>query len=144
MRKIFIFVTAILLFIISSKKILAEVIQGNSSAQSSVTTNVSGNGQVHTRIEIEQNGVKKVVESDKPGKIEVKVENNSSSVKINGVEQETNNSTASSSNDKSDKKVSPSASLAPTVMPKPNQSNNVFLNSLKELLQKFFKSFLSF
>ncbi len=142
MKKTFIFLTTILLFLVSSKKIFAEIIQGNSSAESRVETNVQGNGQVYTRIEVDQNGVKKVVESDKPGKIEVKVENNSSSVKIDGVEQEPN-----SSKNSNEEKVSPSpsSSPSPTIMPKnSSKTREDLLTSFKDFLQKLLRSFFHF
>lgn len=54
----------------------AEIIQGQATSNTSVTTNIQGSGQVHTYIRSTVNGQTKTVEGDKPGTY---ILNNSSS-----------------------------------------------------------------
>ena len=66
--------TAILLSVAPSS--YAEIIQGDASSSTSVTTNMQGSGEVHTYIQSTVNGQTKTLESNKPGTYTL---NNSSS-----------------------------------------------------------------
>ena len=69
----------LLLPLIFTPQVFAEnITTGNASAKSTVETNVDG-GSVTTHIEVEANGEKKVLDSDKPGTYKVEVKNNGSS-----------------------------------------------------------------
>ncbi len=68
----------ILLFFVFAPQVFAEnITTGNASAQSTVDTTVDG-GSVTTHIEVEANGQKKVLDSDKPGNYKVEVKSNGS------------------------------------------------------------------
>lgn len=45
----------------------ADIIQGDASSSTSVTTNIQGSGEVHTYIQSTVNGQTKTLESNKPG-----------------------------------------------------------------------------
>ena len=68
------------LLIILPQKIYGESITtGNASAKSEVRTEVQGDANVYTKIEVEANGEKKTLESNEPGthSLEVKSDANS-------------------------------------------------------------------
>lgn len=83
--------------IIFPQKIYGESITtGNASAKSTVTNEVQGGSNVYTKIEVEANGEKKVLETTEPGTHEVKVENNSNAtaeaeVEIGNLQNESTN-----------------------------------------------------
>ncbi len=71
----------LLLFFISISQSFAEgITTGNASSYSKVETNIEGNGNVQTHIEVEANGEKKLLDRDKPGTYEVNI---NSDTKIN-------------------------------------------------------------
>ena len=64
--------------IILSILLTTTIITGDSYSKSTVTNQVEG-GNVYTRIEVEANGEKKILESSKSGKHEVEVKSSGSS-----------------------------------------------------------------
>ncbi|MDP3987990.1 MAG: hypothetical protein Q8P80_02495 [Candidatus Levybacteria bacterium] len=117
-------------FIASGKIAFAQnITTGNSSAKSSVTTNVNGSGNVYTKIEVEANGEKKTLEASGPGNYKLEV---------------------GSSSSKSESKSSSSAStIKPSPWPKINRKSNdvasFMINEVQNLakrivriLQEFF------
>lgn len=66
--------------------LLATIITGNTSTSTKVTTSVSGDDAiVETNITSEINGKKVTVTRNEPGTVEVKQENDTTSVTVNGV-----------------------------------------------------------
>lgn len=66
-------VLLLIFFLIFVPNVSAEIVEGKSSASSSVETNISGNGQVYTRIEVQVNDRKEVLEATKPGNYKLEV-----------------------------------------------------------------------
>lgn len=65
--------------IILSILLTTTIITGDSYSKSTVNNQVEGEGSVYTRIEVEANGEKKILESSKSGKHEVEVKSSGSS-----------------------------------------------------------------
>ena len=65
-KKLLVLTGAISFFIFVSQA-HAEIVQGNASSSTSVTTNIQGSGSVHTYIQSTVNGQTQTVEGDKPG-----------------------------------------------------------------------------
>lgn len=63
----------ILFFLFSSPAYTQDITIGNSSSYSSVETNIQGEGNVKTHIEVNVNGEKKVLDASKPGSYEFNV-----------------------------------------------------------------------
>lgn len=101
-----------------------EIQTGNASAKSSVETNIEGNGNVETHIEIQANGEKKVIDSNKPGKIEVTLGS-----KNNSIETE--------------KDSSPAANIKKEIKNINNQkiTSDKLLNDIANFFKKIFKFF---
>ena len=62
--------------------ILANIEEGNSSSTSTVETTISGSGNVYTRIEVQANNQKKVLEASQPGTYQLKVSSSPASTDI--------------------------------------------------------------
>lgn len=111
----------------ASPNFIAQAIQtGNSSAQSSVQTNIQGNGSVSTHIEVSANGEKKVLDSNSPGTYKLEVQSNN--------------------NNNSDQNITPIISLFPiptatptsTLIPKKTEAHkSSFLSDIEKNIQKF-------
>jgi hypothetical protein len=116
---------------------------GNASAQSTVQTDVQGSGSVSTHIEINANGVKKVLDSNSPGTYKLEVQSNGNSSSENNNDNQTITPTVS---------LSPTPTIAPTATPTPpiivktrENHNSSFLSNIAQDIQNFFdKIFSSF
>lgn len=122
MRKI---IFLLFLFLISQKQVEAQIKEGKVESNVSVDTNIKGEGNVKTRIEVNVNGNKKIVESDKPGKIEVKVRNGSIDVKESSPSPKSEVLSPSSKQEKKDE-----------------QFISSIIKNIFDKLQKFFNNFL--
>ena len=83
MKKLyFSYLLLILLFFFpfTSQSFAQGITTGNASSYSKVETNIEGNGNVQTYIEVEANGEKKVLDADKPGNYKLNI---NSDTKIN-------------------------------------------------------------
>lgn len=78
-----------LVFLIAQKSFAQDITTGNASAKSEIRTEVqgdshspgSGQANVYTKIEVEANGEKKVLESNEPGTHKLEVESPSTSLR---------------------------------------------------------------
>ncbi len=105
---------------------------GNSSATSTVETNVQGNGNVQTHIETSANGVTKTLDATGSGTYKVEVHSNG-----NNAPQNPNNPIFSPSS-----YPSPTASATPTV--KPDIKNKIQEKSFTANISKFVEIISSF
>lgn len=81
----------------------ADIIQGDASSSTSVTTNIQGSGEVHTYIQSTVNGQTKTLESNKPGTYTLN-----------------NNSSGSASSSKSTEHIAISTNPTPTPIATPS------------------------
>ncbi|OGH16896.1 MAG: hypothetical protein A3C30_04460 [Candidatus Levybacteria bacterium RIFCSPHIGHO2_02_FULL_40_18] len=101
-----------LLFLLTPK-VSAEIIEGKSTVNTSVTTNVNSSSnnsndtsETKTHIEIEVNGEKKVLDTSEPGTHTLSIENeggkSSATVRINSSSDSSNDEDTSTSGDQND------------------------------------------
>lgn len=127
------------LCLLSPRYSFAQNIQtGNSSATSTVETNIQGNGNVKTHIETSANGVTKTLDATGSGIYKVEVRSNG-----NNAPQNSNNPVFSPSSFRA-----PTASATPTV--KPDIKNKIQeksfaanISKFVEIISSFFKRILS-
>lgn len=60
-------------FPFASQSFAQDITTGNAFSYSKVETNIEGNGNVQTYIEVEANGEKRVLDADKPGNYELNI-----------------------------------------------------------------------
>lgn len=106
---------------------------GSSNAQTSVETNVQGDGNVSTHIEVEANGEKKVLDSNSPGTYKLDVESTGNNLSETATPTKT-----------SDKDIKES-SISARILEKHDVEKPSFLlnleNYLQDLFQKIFSNF---
>ena len=103
---------------------------GNANAQSSVQTNIEGNGSVSTHIEVNANGEKKVLDSNSPGTYKLNVQSNGNNSNIN-------NETIISP------VTSPSSSSTPAITKRTEIRKFSFLLNIENDVQNFFAKIFS-
>lgn len=127
------------LCLLSSRYSFSQNIQtGNSSATSTVETNVQGNGNVQTHIETSANGVTKTLDATGSGTYKVEVKSNG-----NNAPQNSNSPVFSPSS-----YPTPTASATPTVKPDiknkiQEKSFTANVSKLIEIISSFFKRMLA-
>jgi len=124
------------MFIIVQPNLYAQVIQtGNANAQSSVQTDIQGDGSVTTHIEVNANGDKKVLDANSPGTYSLQIQSNSNNSNANhqtitptvSLSQEPNSTSASST----------------IIEKKPGIHKLSFLSNLENNIQNFFHKIFS-
>lgn len=122
----------LILFFTSPKVFAQDIVTGDASAKSTVTNEVSGNANVYTKIEVEANGEKKVLETTEPGehRLEVSSNSNASADAEVIIEEDANISLNGKDKDEEDTEVTGF-----------NPVN--FIEKVLEGLADFFKGFLS-
>lgn len=126
-RQSFLAIPFLILIGLLVKPVFAEsVTTGNASAKSTVETKIEGTGSVTTRIEVEANGEKKVLDANKPGNYSVSVESKSNS------NEASSSSTPSATPDTDNNKDSE------------NSEKSSFLSAFLKNIRNFFERILDF